>query len=169
MAKKLKNKKGVKIVRPTKDEYYLDIALQISKRATCLRRNYGAVIVNNDEIIATGYCGSPRGLPNCIDLGICPREKAGLPPGKGYDQCRSVHAEANAIISAERSRMLGGKIYIAGYDVKNHNLVEARPCSMCKKMIINAGINEVIIRKANGGIKKIKVKKWVKNPDEIFS
>lgn len=158
-----------KIKRPSKDEYYLDIALQISKRATCLRRNYGAVILNNDEIIATGYCGSPRGLPNCIDLGICPREKAGFPPGEGYDQCRSVHAEANAIISAERDRMLRGKMYIAGHDAKTHNLVEAHPCSMCKKMIINAGIKEVIIRKADGGIKRIKVEKWVKNSGGVFS
>lgn len=158
-----------KIKRPSKDEYYLDIALQVSKRATCLIRNYGAVIINNDEIIATGYCGSPRGLPNCIDLGICPREKAGFLPGQGYDQCRSVHAEANAIISAERSRILGGKMYVAGHDAKTHNLVEAHPCSMCKKMIINARIKEVIIRKADGGIKKIKVEKWVRNPGEIFS
>lgn len=157
-----------KIKRPSKNEYYLDIALQISKRGTCLRRNYGAVIVNRDEIISTGYCGSPRSLPNCIDIGICPREKAGLPPGKGYDQCWSVHAEANAIISAERTRMLKGKIYIAGYDTKTHNLVEAHPCSMCKKMIINAGLSEIIIRKANTGIKKIKAEWWVKNPDKIF-
>ncbi len=166
-----KNKKIFlkKYSRPSKDEYYLNVALQISKRATCLRRNYGAIIVNNDEIISTGYCGSPRGLPNCIDLGTCPREEMGFPSGKGYDYCRSVHAESNAIISAERSRMLGGKMYIAGYDVKTNELVEANPCSMCKKMIINAGLNEVIIRKANGGIKKIKVEKWIKNPDEIFS
>lgn len=155
--------------RPSKDEYYLDIALQVSKRATCLMRNYGAVIVKNDEIISTGYCGSPRGLPNCIDIGVCPRKEAGFLPGEGYDRCRSVHAEANAIISAERSRMLGGKIYVAGYDVETGNLVEAHPCSMCRRMIINAGLSEVVIRKADGGIKKIKVKRWIENPGEVFT
>lgn len=150
--------------RPSKDEYYLDIAIAISKRSTCLRRRFGAVIVNNDEIISTGYVGAPRGTTNCIDIGECPRQKAKIPPGERYELCRSVHAEANAIISAGRGRMIGGKLYLAGEDLENHEkLVEAHPCKMCKRMIINAGLTEVITKSANGGIKKWLVDEWIKN------
>lgn len=150
--------------RPSKDEYYLDIALTISKRSTCLRRRFGAVIVNNDEIISTGYVGAPRKTANCIDIGECPRQKAKIPPGERYELCRSVHAEANAIISASRGRMIGGKLYLAGEDLENNEkLVEAHPCKMCKRMIINAGLIEVITRTANGGVKKWLVDDWVKN------
>jgi len=146
-----------KITRPSKDEYYLNIALEVSRRGTCLRRCFGAIIVNHDEIISTGYCGAPRGTPNCIDLGVCPREKAGIPSGERYELCRSVHAEMNAIISAERSRMIGGTIYIAGRNTLDNSLAEAQPCKMCSRAIINAGLKRVVIRKADGGIKEISV------------
>lgn len=152
----------IKITRPSKDEYYLNIALEISRRATCLRRCFGAVIVNNDEIISTGYCGAPRGMPNCTDLGVCPREEAGIPSGERYELCRSVHAEMNAIISAERSRILNGTMYIAGRNTKDGILAEAYPCKMCRRAIINAGIKEVVIRTAEKKIKKILVEEIIK-------
>ncbi len=141
--------------RPTKDEYYLNLAFEVSKRGTCLRRNYGAIVVNNDEIISTGYSGAPRGAKNCLDIGSCKRQEMKIPSGERYEMCRSVHAEANAIISAGRDRMLDGKIYIAGFDLENNGkLAEARPCKMCRRIIINAGIKEIIIRTADGGIQK---------------
>lgn len=149
------------MTRPTKDDYYLNIALEVSRRGTCLRRNFGAVIVNNDEIVSTGYNGAPRGAKNCIDIGTCKRQELNIPSGERYELCRSVHAEANAIISAPRYRMLGGKIYISGIDLENEGkLAEANPCKMCKRLIANAGIKEVIIRTANGGIKKYLVKNF---------
>lgn len=135
--------------RPSKDEYYLNIALDVAKRATCLRWRFGAVIVNHDEIVSTGYTGAPRGAKNCIDLGDCPREKAGIPPGERYELCRSVHAEANAIISASRKEMLGGTMYLTGENVKDGTIAIAQPCKMCKRLIINAGIEKVIVRAPN--------------------
>ncbi len=152
-----------KITRPSKDEYYLNIALEVSRRGTCLRRCFGAIIVNHDEIISSGYCGAPRGTPNCIDLGICYREEAGIPSGLRYELCRSVHAEMNAIISAERLRILDGQIYIAGRETKTNKLAEAHPCKMCQRAIINAGLKKVIIRTANGSIKEILVEELIKN------
>ena len=83
--------------RISKENYYLDIAETVLERATCLRRVYGAIIVKNDEIIATGYNGAPRGRANCVDLGYCSREAMRVPRGERYELCRSVHAEANAI------------------------------------------------------------------------
>jgi len=154
------------MTRPSKDDYYLNIALEVSKRSTCLRRNFGAVIVNKDEIISTGYNGAPRGATSCLDIGLCKRQELKIPSGERYELCRSVHAEANAIISASRDRMIGGKIYISGIDLENNKkLAEAQPCKMCKRMIINAGLQEVIIRAANGGIKKYSVEEFLK--DEI--
>jgi dCMP deaminase len=156
--------------RPSKDDYYLDIALAVSRRGTCLRRRFGAVIVNDDEIVSTGYVGAPRGTKNCMDIGECPRQKAKIPPGERYELCRSVHAEANAIISASRRRMIDGKIYLAGQDLENNEaLVEAHPCKMCKRMIINAGIIEVITRTAEGGTKRWLVEDWVKNDITEFT
>ena len=128
-------------IRPDKNEYYLGIAAAVSRRSTCIRRQYGAVIVNNDEIISTGYNGAPRGMPNCCDTGICNREGCKHNDGN-YDNCCSVHAEMNAMLSASRNEMLGGTLYLAGFE--NGQAIAAEPCPICKRLIINAGIKEVI-------------------------
>ena len=128
-------------MRQNKINYYLDIAEAVSGRGTCLRRNYGAIIVKNDEIISTGYVGAPRGRKNCCDMGRCVRTELNIPRGERYEVCRSVHAEANAIISASRHEMLDSTLYLVGKDAKTGELVEnASSCSMCKRQIINAGI-----------------------------
>lgn len=133
--------------RRDKINYYLDIAETVAARGTCLRRNFGAIIVKNDEIISTGYVGAPRGRQNCCDLGYCTREKMNIPRGERYELCRSVHAEANAIISAARSDMLGATLYLVGKEyVGGAYVANANPCAMCKRMIINAGIEKVIVR-----------------------
>ena len=133
--------------RRDKHNYYLDIAQTILERATCLRNNVGAVIVKNDEIISTGYNGAPRGRANCCDLGVCRREQLGIPRGQRYELCRSVHAEQNAIIAAPRNEMIGATLYLAMCNSKTGELVsDASPCNMCRRMIINAGIERVIIR-----------------------
>ena len=129
--------------RPNKDEYYLDIAASVAKRSTCLRRRYGAVIVNNDEIIATGYNGSPRGEKNCCDTGECWREAHHIPHGEQYEKCVSVHAEMNAIISAARKDMVDGTLYLMGFDDSNP-IFHAVPCTICRRLIKNAGIKRVV-------------------------
>ena len=110
--------------RIDKQNYYLDIAESVLERGTCLRRNYGAIIVKNDEIVATGYTGAPRGRKNCDDMGFCMREHLQIPSGQRYELCRSVHAEANAIISAQRSDMIGATLYLAGKDVKTGAMID---------------------------------------------
>ena len=134
-----------------------------------LRKRYGAVIVKNDEVISTGYVGAPRGRANCIDLGYCIREEMHVPRGERYELCRSVHAEANAIISASRERMLGSSIYLSGIDLKDDgNYVKnANPCSMCKRMIINAGIDQVFIRDDKDHYRRIAVKDWIENDESL--
>lgn len=133
-----------KVDRISKDEYYLDMAKSILKRSTCLRRNYGAVIVNNDEVISTGYNGAPRGEENCIDTGVCEREALNIPKGQRYELCVAVHAEQNAIISASRDEMLGGTIYIAGREVATGEDANPVPCLICRRMLKNAGIKKCI-------------------------
>lgn len=132
--------------RPTKDEYYLTIAETVSLRSTCLIRRYGCVIVNNDEIIATGYNGSPRGSKNCLEEKVCMRRlyEGDVERGKGYEYCTSVHAEMNAIISASRQEMLGATLYLACVDKNEKCLVPAEPCTICKRLIENAGIVRVV-------------------------
>lgn len=168
---KIKNQKrfGYNIVkmteqRQTKTENYLELAQILSKRATCLRRRYGAIIVNNDAIAGTGYCGSPRGKPNCTEIGQCEREKQKVKSGERYELCRSVHAEMNAVINAARTgaNILGGTIYISGFDAKTNKPCNAEPCIMCKRVIINAGLEKVIFQTENG-IKTIRVNKLIKN------
>ena len=134
--------------RIDKNNYYLDIAKSVAERSTCLRKKVGCVIVNNDEIISTGYNGAPRGRKNCIDLGYCVKKKC-FPDVRhgGYDACRSVHAEQNAIISASRKDMLGGTLYLSLFKVENGEYDPgANSCQMCRKMIINSGIKKVIVR-----------------------
>lgn len=150
-------------------EHYLEIADTVSKRGTCRRRRYGSIIVVNDEIISTGYVGAPRGRKNCIDMDECIREKLNIPVGQRYELCRSVHSEANAIISAARRDMIGGTLYLSGRQVKTNELVEAgEPCSMCKRLIINAGITTVVVNDPNG-IKIFEVKNWIEKDDTIPS
>lgn len=125
-------------IRPPKNKYYLDIAKEVSKRSTCNRRQYGAVIVKDDEIISTGYNGSARGEPNCIDVGVCYREMNNIPHGQQYEECVAVHAEANAIISAARRDMIGATLYL--YGEENGDEIQAKPCKMCRRLIKNAGL-----------------------------
>lgn len=155
-------------MRKDKINYYLDIAEQVLERGTCLRRNFGAIIVNNDEIVSTGYVGAPRGRKNCCDLKYCTREKLNVPRGERYELCRSVHAEQNAIISARRKDMIGATLYLVGINYDDGKYVEnAKPCALCKRMIINAGIKEVIIRTSETEFKTILVNQWILNDDSI--
>lgn len=154
--------------RTDKDNYYLDIAEATLERGTCLRRNYGAVIVNHDQIVATGYTGSPRGCKNCIDVGACLRQQLGIPRGEKYEMCRSVHAEANAIISASRNEMLGGIIYLVGREADGSYVKDANSCSMCKRLIINAGIKQVVIRDTKEAFRVIHVRDWVYKEEEAI-
>ena len=154
--------------RIEKNNYYLDIAETVLERATCLRSKYGALIVRNDEIISTGYNGAPRGRRNCIDLDYCVREELKVPSGERYDLCRSVHAEMNAIISAARSECIGGTIYLVGKSAKTGEyLDEPRPCAMCTRMIINAGLAKVIIRRNKTAYDVIDVQEWIERDDSV--
>ncbi|MEG1783072.1 MAG: deaminase [Oscillospiraceae bacterium] len=154
-------------MRQNKINYYLDIAETVLARGTCLRRNYGAIIVKNDEIISTGYVGAPRGRKNCCDIGKCIRQELNIPRGERYEVCRSVHAEANAIISAPRHEMMGATMYLCGKEMDTGEYVKnANSCSMCKRMIINAGIKNVIVRDTKETFRVIDVEsEWV-NSDE---
>ena len=154
--------------RKSKDVYYLDIADAVSARSTCLRRCYGAIIVLNDEIISTGYNGAPRGRRNCIDLGHCTREELSIPSGERYELCRSVHAEANAIISAARRDMLGATMYLSGRDAATGELLpQTVSCSMCRRQIINAGITNVVSRDGEGNVVVTPVRDWIFNDDSL--
>lgn len=132
-------------VRPSKDTYYLGIAKAVAQRATCLRRIYGAVIVNNDEIVSTGYNGAPRGERNCCDTGKCYRRLHQVPHGQMVEKCVAVHAEENAIISASRREMQGATLYLWGMDVETgKELLNPEPCLQCWRRIHNAGIVRVV-------------------------
>ena len=154
--------------RISKENYYLDIAQTVLERATCLRRVYGAIIVKNDEIIATGYNGAPRGRRNCVDLGRCAREAMQVPRGERYELCRSVHAEANAIISAARRDMVGGTLYLAGKDALTGEILsDATSCAMCRRMIINAGLEKVVIRTGPARYTAVEVAEWIREDDSL--
>lgn len=158
-------------MRTDKQNYYLNIAQTVLERSTCLRRMFGAVIVKNDEIISTGYNGAARGCKNCNDLGHCIRDKFGIQKGQRYELCRSVHAEVNAIISASRQELFGAEIYLACRDAKTGEVYgDIEPCMMCKRLIINAGIETVIARISDSEYKIIKVNNWVinDNPEDII-
>ena len=155
-------------MRIDKDNYYLDIAEKVLERGTCLRRNFGAIIVNHDEIISTGYVGAPRGRKNCCDLKYCMREKLQIPRGERYELCRSVHAEQNAIISARRKDMLGATLYLVGINYDDYSYVEnARPCALCKRMIINAGIKQVIVRDSKTEYTVIDVSDFIRDDESL--
>ena len=157
------------MTRIDKLNYYLDIAETVLERGTCLRRNYGAIIVKDDQIIATGYAGAPRGRKNCCDLGVCRRQEMNIPSGERYELCRSVHAEANAIISASRAECIGATLFLVGREVATVEYVEnATPCSMCRRMIINAGISRVVIRNTKNTLTAVDVERdWVDNDEEV--
>ena len=152
--------------RISKENYYLDIAQTVLERATCLRRIYGAIIVKNDEIISTGYNGAPRGRANCVDMGYCSREAMKVPRGERYELCRSVHAEANAIISASRRDMVGGTIYLVGRNAATGELLaDATSCLMCRRMVINAGLERVVIRRTETEFEVVPVEAWIAEDD----
>lgn len=150
--------------RPSKDEYYLDLAKSVCRRSTCTKVEIGAVIIRDDQVVATGYCGAPRGTKSSEEHGFCLRTQLGIPSGHRYEICRSVHAEQNAIINAARSgtSLLGGDMYIYG---KIHGpdaiqVLDAFPCFICKKMLINCGLKRVICSLKDGGYKIFEVTKW---------
>lgn len=154
--------------RIDKHNYYLDIAETVLERSTCIRKMYGAILVKHDEIIATGYNGAPRGRANCNELGECMREKLKIPRGQRYELCRSVHAEANAIISASRRDMIGSTLYLVGKNASDGSFVQmASSCSMCKRQVINAGIENVVIRDTKTEYRLIPVQVWVDEDDSL--
>ena len=164
--------------RRSKENYYLDIAEAALERSTCLRRQFGAIIVRDDEIVATGYNGAPRGRRNCSDLGRCTRRELNIPAGERYELCRSVHAEANAIISAARRDMMGATLYLVGRDTATGGYYpETTPCAMCRRMVINAGLSRVVIRRTETEYDVVNVSDWVaeddllvpKDPDAILN
>ena len=153
--------------RVSKINYYLDIAETVAERSTCLRKSYGCIIVKNDEIIATGYSGAPRGRKNCIDLGYCVKKK--LFPEihhGGYDACRSVHAEQNAMLSASRNEMIGSSLFLVGIRRDTNEYEEgSSPCQMCRKLIINAGIENVYARINKNEFVQFVVNDWIEQDD----
>ena len=154
--------------RINKNNYYLDIAETTLERSTCIRRKWGAVIVKNDEIISTGYNGAPRGRKNCNELGYCMREKLNIPRGERYELCRSVHAEQNAIISAPRKDMIGATLYIVGINANDGSYVsKSMPCAMCKRVIINSGIKNIVLRDTKDEYRKILVNEFIENDDSL--
>ncbi len=154
--------------RIDKENYYLDIAQTVAERSTCLRRCYGAILVRNDEIIATGYNGAPRGRKNCADLNYCTREALNIPSGERYELCRSVHAEANCIISAARSESLGATLYMACVNPADGSLIpNSTSCSMCRRQIINAGIERVVIRDTRDRYRVVAVQDWIDGDDSL--
>ena len=154
--------------RIDKENYYLNIAQTVAGRSTCLRRCYGAILVKSDEIISTGYNGAPRGRRNCVDLGRCTREALNIPSGERYELCRSVHAEANAIISAARRDTLGATLYMACVAPETGELIPgSTSCSMCRRLIINAGIRRVVIRDTERDYRVVEVAQWVAEDDSL--
>lgn len=154
--------------RVSKDNYYLDIAQTVAERATCMRRRFGAIIVKDDVIVSTGYNGAPRGRQNCTDINFCIRDKLQIPRGERYEMCRSVHAEANAIIAAPRDRMLGATLYMVCVNPKDGTLYDGTSsCMMCKRQIINAGIETVIVRDTKDEYRIIPVSSWIEDDDSL--
>jgi len=146
-------------MRIDQDNYYLDIALEVSERATCLRRRFGAVLVKDHNIVSTGYNGAPRGCEDCLERGWCVRKTLEVPQGQRYELCRSVHAEMNALLHAGRDRAVGSTLYLAGRDAVTGDVVVAHPCIMCARQILNAGVVEVVIRTPEG-LERHQVDPW---------
>jgi len=157
------------MIRRDKINYYLDIAETVLERGTCLRRNFGAIIVKNDQIVSTGYVGAPRGRRNCCDIGTCTRQRLEIPRGERYEMCRSVHAEANAIIHASRADMIKSTLYLVGKEKDTGDYVQdASPCAMCRRMIMNAGIDKVFVRNTRDAYTNIVVlDEWINHDDSL--
>jgi len=151
--------------RISKDEYYLNIAKEVSRKSTCFRRVIGAIIIRDDQIISTGYAGAPRKTKDSLEHGYCLRDKLKIPHGHRYELCRSVHAEQNAIINAARAgvSLLGGDMYLYGSIPGKKGPINALPCFICKKMIINAGINRVICSTEQGKFAIFHVNDWIED------
>ncbi len=155
-------------MRKDKANYYLDIADAVRSRSTCLRRQYGAILVASDEIISTGYNGAPRGRKNCDELGRCTRQELQIPSGQRYELCRAVHAEENAIISAARKEMLGATLYLVGRDAGTGELLSGTtPCTLCRRAIINAGIRNVVCRISGTEYTDTPVSEWIEDDDTL--
>jgi len=154
--------------RTNKTNYYLDIAQTVATRSTCLRKKYGAIIVKNDVIVSTGYNGAPRGRQNCCDMGHCLRQKMNIPQGERYEMCRAVHSEANALIAAPRELMLGATMYQTCIDGQTGELLgDIDSCQMCKKLIINAGLERVVFRTSETDYRIASVAGWVDEDDSL--
>ena len=136
--------------RVSKVDTYLNCSEVFAYRSTCLKRKYGAVIVKDDVVISTGYNGSPRGCENCCDLGECKRIKMNMHQGEGYGICKAVHAEANALLNCSREQTIGADIYLTGINPKDASIHAAKPCPLCARMIIQAGIKNVYLRQGEG-------------------
>ena len=151
------------MARPSKDQYYLNIAKEIAKRGTCFRSRFGAIIVKDDQIISAGYIGAPRGVKDCMERGYCLRDHLKIPHGTQYEVCRSVHAEQNAIINSARAgvNLLGANIYLYSENPKTGELIDSVPCYICKKMIINAGLAKFIGNTKEGAVKVFHVEDWI--------
>lgn len=151
--------------RPNKEEYYLNIAKEVAKRSTCMSVKIGAIIVKDDQIVATGYNGAPRKVKDCYEIGICLRRKLGIPSGERYEICRSVHAEQNCIINAARAgvSILNGTMYQFGFRIIDgkEKLINSYPCFICKKMIINAGLEKYVGMQEIGTYKIYYIRDWV--------
>ena len=154
--------------RVSKENYYLDIAQMVAERSTCLRRCYGAIIVKDDTIVSTGYNGAPRGRKNCSDLGSCKREKLRIPRGERYELCRALHSEMNAIIAAPRERMLGAVMYMCCTDPATKEILPGTcSCAMCKRMLINAGIETLVVREDKERYTVYPVADWIERDDSL--
>lgn len=156
--------------RISKVDTYLNCAEVFAYRSTCLKRKYGAVIVKDDVVISTGYNGAPRGLENCCDIGKCPRIERNLHQGEGYGMCRAIHAEANALLNCSRQQTMGADLYLTGINPKDNSIHRAKPCPLCARSIIQAGINNVILRVGEGAdnyeVVAAKDLKWVQEAGE---
>ena len=154
--------------RTSKDLYYLGIAKEVAARSTCWRRAIGAIIVRDDQIISTGYVGAPRKTKDSLEHGFCLRDKLGIPHGQRYELCRSVHAEQNAIINAARAgvSLLGGDMYIFGSAPGAAAPIDAFPCFICKKMIINCGLVRTVCSTADGGTRVFRIDDWIRDWQE---
>lgn len=136
--------------RISKIDTYLNCAEVFAYRSTCIKRKYGAVIVKDDVVVSTGYNGAPRGLPNCCDLGQCPRMERDMHQGEGYGICRAIHAEANALLNCSRQQTVGADLYLVGVNPEDNSIHRAKPCPMCARTVIQAGIRNVYMRIGEG-------------------
>ncbi len=150
--------------KPSMDEYFLELAKAVSLRSTCLRRKFGAIIVRDGVVLSSGYNGAARKVRECREVGICLKELVKAPHGEGYDVCPAVHAEANALVNAARSgvSILGGTMYLHGQDMQGR-VVEGKPCTFCRRLLINSGIEKIVFRREDGTMGCYDIKEWVRD------